>query len=643
MNRFVRHVCFAATACILVISTWPTAAIAQSRPAPTRDRVTASAHEQQLDEAFRAKIRSILQPEEQTLFGARFATAHQEAESLLGQAVWYVSESNVDLFRELARSERLLRLMVDGQQTSNTAMWQMLLDHPELAETIAFTIQPGRDRLVDAMLILEMLRAQIGPDRLAQYPNLTAALAAVHDTPRPAPGRRPSTVATAPELFAYFVRNERDMAFGIKSMPVDLIAHLVDTTASIEELDWARSRYGKDRQIGNRYGEIMYDDNAFRTGTPKRIDSQPYTLQNIRNVGGVCSEQAYFAAQVGKAMGVPTIELTSAGSTTGHAWLGFLRMQGRQAAWDFDTGCYEEYKQYVGRFRDPLSGQQVEEGHAAFLSLLVGVNARSVHRAVAMHDAAAALARFGPDAESPPLTIDLPEDFIPEPIRKPDPAGISSLLMASLKETGAERRTWQLATKLAADRKIGTSEIESVFNGLERMCGRFEIGYFALIAPQLLWAVEDVRAQARLYDRLARAVRIKPGYEAGVRFLQGDDYLRRGMHSQALDAYLMPTRSRNLDGPWTLDAVNRIIRLFSETNRQQHLPEVIGDIFKRIPVPSSEAAHAARRGSVWGQVGERYYAILVATGRTQDAQALRRQLDTIIRRVDIPIPGPRRR
>jgi len=633
------RLCLATTALCLGLSATAPDALAQSK-SPRERSGEIDTQQQQLNAAMGEQIEKILRPdgaEGKPLSGSQFTAALFAADALMDQAVWYIDRSNADLFRELSRTTRLLRLMVDGRQTNNSALWAMLMDHQELADAIAFSLQPERDSLPDAMLVLDSLRKQFGSERLAALPNLTAAICAVHDQPRTPPGRQPTTAASPNELWAYFASNESRMQFGVRNMPVDLLAHVVDATASIAELQWAVQRYGRDQQVGNRYGEITYDDNAFQTGAPKRIDALPYTLQNIRQVGGVCSEQAYFSAHVGKAMGIPTIELSAIGATTGHAWLGYLRVRGRQAAWDFDTGCYDEYKQYVGDFRDPLSGRQQNEGHAAFLSLMVGVETDQIHRAVAMHDATRALARFDENADGPVLSFEIEDQSPVAPVRKPDAAGISELLTASFEQAGAERRVWELAGELASEERIAGKELEAVFSYLERLCGRNEIGYFALTAPKLLWAIEDVRSQSRLYDRVISVVRQKPGYVANVRFAQGDGLMNREMYEEAMRAYLLPTQTRNLDGPWTVAAIDRVTNLLRRTNKQQHLADIIGDIFRKVPRPSTEGSHQARAGSVWGQVGQRYYMALLVSGRTNEAQELRRQLDTILRRVDVPI------
>lgn len=628
----VRCLALCTALCLAVLAATPSTAFAQSRPDSRRGQAKDPV-QSALDEAIRAELKRLVWTDEGQLTPAGFSTALREVNALQQQAAWYIEESNTDLFRELSRTERLLRLMVEGRQTQNSELWSMLVEHPDLADAVAFTLQPGRDQLGDAMLVLDSLRRQFGAERLAAYANLTAAICAVHDQPRSAPGRNPTASASPNEIWAYYVRYEDRMALGVKSMPADLLAHVVDTTASVAEMQWAMERYGRDPQVGNRYAEISYDDNALNEGQSKRIDSEQYTLQNIRRVGGVCSEQAYFAAHVGKAMGVPTVEVSSIGSTMAHAWLGFLRVRGRQAVWDFESGRYDEYKKYVGSYRDPLAGREQPEGHVAILSQIVGTTPEQIQVAVAMHDAAAALAEFEENSDAPTIALKLDVEQSVAPVRVADDAGISELLTAAFKSTGAERRIWDLAGRLARDRRIAGDDLEAIFAFLERLCGRNEASYFATTAPQLLWALEDSRVQARMYDRVARAVRNVPGQEAEVRFLQGDGFRDREMYQEAMNAYLLPTKYRNLDGPWTVEAVDRITALLNTTGKMQHLPDLLADIFRRVPRPSTEGSFAQRRGSVWAQVGERYHRSLVLNGRTNEAQNVRRQLDTIVRLV----------
>ncbi|MFI4854042.1 MAG: hypothetical protein ACIAQF_03555, partial [Phycisphaerales bacterium JB065] len=190
--------------------------------------------------------------------------------------------------------------------------------------------------------------------------------------------------------------------------------------------------------------------------------------------------------------------------------------------------------------------------------------------------------------------------------------------------------------------RLAGKELEAIFGYLEKLCGRNESSYFAMIAPTLLWAIEDVRQQARMFDRVARTVRNVPGQEAEVRFLQGDGLRDREMYQEAMAAYLLPTKYRNLDGPWTIKAIDRVTDLLNRTGKQAHLPDLLEDIFRRVPRPSTEGSVAMRRGSVWAQVGERYYNSLVQAGRTRDAEQLRRQLDTIVVPRELPM-DPRRR
>src|SRR5205807_3987797 len=97
------------------------------------------------------------------------------------------------------------------------------------------------------------------------------------------------------EIFDYYVKNESRMYFGIRNVPAELLAYVVDTTASVEEMGWALQKYAGDKEVGKRFFDVKYDYDNFRKGTPKKITTLGFTLPNILKYGGVCADQAYFA------------------------------------------------------------------------------------------------------------------------------------------------------------------------------------------------------------------------------------------------------------------------------------------------------------------------------------------------------------
>jgi hypothetical protein len=90
-----------------------------------------------------------------------------------------------------------------------------------------------------------------------------------------------------------------------------------------------------------------------------------YKLSEILSDGGICSDQAFFATQIGKARGVPTLFIYGAGNDGRHAWFGFL--DGGQK-WHLDAGRYAEQRFITGYARDPQTWREFSDHELQFLS-----------------------------------------------------------------------------------------------------------------------------------------------------------------------------------------------------------------------------------------------------------------------------------
>ncbi|MCA9304254.1 MAG: hypothetical protein KC996_09035, partial [Phycisphaerales bacterium] len=193
------------------------------------------------------------------------------------------------------------------------------------------------------------------------FPALAAALCVVHDNPYQRSINENRVKSPDPiEIFDYFVSNNTRMTNDLSTMPAELLVHVVDVTESIEQLEWALNTYGRFPQIGDRFFEISYDYDHFRRNTPKKVtEAGDYRIQSIKQYGGVCADQAYFAESVAKACGIPSCYVRAAGADVSHAWIGFLETKGRSRAWNFDEGRYEAYQNLRGQIRDPQTGEVV--------------------------------------------------------------------------------------------------------------------------------------------------------------------------------------------------------------------------------------------------------------------------------------------
>jgi hypothetical protein len=90
-----------------------------------------------------------------------------------------------------------------------------------------------------------------------------------------------------------------------------------------------------------------------------------YRLTDILTNGGICADQAYFATEVGKALGVPTLLFVGAGNDGRHAWFGYLDPKGD---WKLDAGRYAEQRYVTGVALDPQTWRQLSDHELQFLA-----------------------------------------------------------------------------------------------------------------------------------------------------------------------------------------------------------------------------------------------------------------------------------
>src|SRR4029079_19456375 len=127
-------------------------------------------------------------------------------------------------------------------------------------------------------------------------------------------------------LMRLYVNARRQMRFDPGDLPWQLSAYLVDNLAGPDEIEWAINRYGGRDAIGGVFFDVPYDTEAYRGTSDLKLAGKNYTLENILHIGGILGDQAYFAAQVARSIGVPATIVTGKTSEAGegHAWVGYL-------------------------------------------------------------------------------------------------------------------------------------------------------------------------------------------------------------------------------------------------------------------------------------------------------------------------------
>ncbi len=255
----------------------------------------------------------------------------------------------------------------------SSALKTWLLTHPDFSGEFFALLSPV-DYLPEVFHLLDGLHER-DPARFARYASLALAIAVVYDLPPPPdwphgqvyPASFPRHPPAAADAFAWWIRQDQlDRSYHrLESLGADDLKFVVDAAAPFNELEWSQ------RNVDLSLGQL---DKAYRLirYRPDRAEKEiylwpdgAYTLSDIRRVGGICIDQAYFATQVGKARAVPTLLFRGEGMDGRHAWFGYLD---GNLQWQLNAGRYGEQRFVTGYARDPQTWKEISDHELQFLS-----------------------------------------------------------------------------------------------------------------------------------------------------------------------------------------------------------------------------------------------------------------------------------
>jgi hypothetical protein len=476
----------------------------------------------------------------------------------------------------------------------------LLRDHPRFAEAIAWGLTP-HDKLPQAAALAARLAAAGVP--LEQHAVLAAAITLVHDEPDP----RARPWSSTPEaILAHFARAKR-LVFSPDRLPVSLAAHMVDAVVSTQELDWAAGSASGNRTVGKKYHEIQYDTQAFKYGKPKRISTLDYTLQNIKKVGGVCVEQAYYAEMIGKAIGVPTATITARGDDVGHAWVAYLRSQGRQLEWDLTEGRYSDYKGEAASTRDPQTGRSISDGELR----MKGARAGYPHDAAALSLALADAAGLTADREA---SLNLLEravavcPFVPE--------------------------SWDRVADLARQSPFERKDLERWGGAVIKFCGvdypDFAIKVLAPLVAGLPDQAQSAAAWAWVRERVVESQNNQAYYRYDLavmlRLREADCRAASGDHDAAWRVCWEAIRKYASETPAVQEVATRCERmLLSQSLPPARLAAFWREAWERTTEPKDMAREFAL-ASNWSVFGLKYAEWLAKAGDTSKSDQIRKRI-----------------
>lgn len=267
-----------------------------------------------------------------------------------------------------------LAMLPSATVESHRNLLAELIDNESFTTLLFETWQPADD-FSSVLDVLARLRNH-DPVAWKNHPALAIAIAVVHDSPPPGfwphgqvprdclPGPAPS----AEEVFSDWARasDDRRLLVDLRTLHPSQLKFLVDWFLPLDEAHWARKNIRLTRsRFENAFFQIRYQNERIARQEYDWPGGAPYTLGRIRESGGICVDQAHYAAQAGKALGLPTLFFTGQGPDGGHAWFGFLESPNR---WNLEAGRYSRGDYPTGTALDPQTWQPINDHELTLLA-----------------------------------------------------------------------------------------------------------------------------------------------------------------------------------------------------------------------------------------------------------------------------------
>ncbi len=489
----------------------------------------------------------------------------------------------------------------DGDEAeSHRAALSWLAEHPDTATALGLTLS-DRDPPARVLAVLERLREDHEP-HLDRRPELAAAFCVAWDElwdwrfSRPVP----VDLQRVSRLYRYYRRGGNGRKQWVHDLPAQLAVYAINQRIAEDEALWARKRYRGHGHVGSLYFDVPFDHEAAIEGKPRRIAGNEYTLQNLLTLGGVWGDRAYFAAQVGKALGVPTAVAVgdSGAGEPPRAWIGWLNRDGR-SRWDFTEGRDEALKFWSAEVRDPQTGESITDAEAALTAEYLRSSDENRRLGLALMHAA--------------------ELF--EPTKRHD------LLRRSVWLCPANRGAWYALAELAAAGHLGGEQTNDLITALDKFALE-RYAEFAFLLYMRMLEGRSVEFQRTVLDRhLHGKFKGRPDLQAKIRLRQGDLHARQGRHEQARRQWRKVLEDHIVAGPVLLEAVDRLERSLRAAGRADDVLPLYAGAWSSVPQPRAASAYV--RSTTWYVLGRRYVTLLEEAGRSRRADHVRARLNAM--------------
>jgi hypothetical protein len=536
-----------------------------------------------------------------------YAGATASLQTLFDQAVLYSPADRPDAIREADFALRLVSQLSQVPDEQRKALLPYLRAHPSLAQTLAFLILPDQQPAADVYELLDKLREKRG-EKISQFETLTAAICVVHYRTRTIRANENRVTSADPiDIFDYYSGNENRMFFGIKNVPAELLIYVVDTTASIPEMRWALAKYAGDKDVGKLFFDIKYDYDYLKSGSAKKLTTEGFNLPNILTYGGVCVDQSYFATTVGKAIGVPATMDEGTSGDAGHAWVGFLQLSGRSAAWDFDYGRYQSYQGVEGNVQDPQTRQDIPDCQVSLLGELIGTKPVDRQNAAALTDAAhclEALQKSQTPVSAPPTDEIGPSTMMAKP-RACDTAAELGFIESALKQSVAYTPAWFMVRDLAVNKELSLKDKRHWSELLLRLGAQRYPDFTLSILMPMIQTIDDPKEQDSILTNILSLFAARKDLSASILMAQASLWQTQNQTNRAGQCYMQVVTRYCNDGPFVLSALTGAEQLLRDSNRSDKIVTLYAQAWGQTSKPGDWAPEFVEQSN-WYRIGQMY-------------------------------------
>lgn len=536
-----------------------------------------------------------------------YATAIASLQGLFDQTILYAPADKVDAVREADFALRLVTQLNQVPAETRDALMPYLRQHDNLAQTLVFLIRQDRQRSAGVYELLDSLRQKRG-DKLDKYATLAAAICVVHNKPRSIQvNENRATSADPIDLFDYYIKNENRMYFGIKNVPAELLIYVVDTTASINEMQWALDKYAGNAEVGKLFFTIKYDYAYLKSGGKKQLTEKGFNLQNIAQYGGVCADQSYFATTVGKSIGVPTSMDEGNSGEAGHAWVGFLQSNGKTAWWNFDVGRYQSYQGVQGHVIEPQTRQGVPDSYVSLLGEMIATKPLDRQNTVVLTDAAERLKVLEKDAVevAAPLGDSVSATTFMPKARPRDTAAQLALIDSALRFSAAYTPAWFAVRDLAVAHKLTLADKQHWSDLLLRLGAKKYPDFTLTVLMPMVQSIEDPKEQDTLLTNILPLFSTRMDLSASIRMAQASLWESQNQPDRAGQCYMEVVQRYCNDGPFVLAALAGAEKLLKAEKRPADVLVLYEQAWGRTKKPVDFAPEFVAQSN-WFRIGKLY-------------------------------------